>query len=187
MASDYNLKPCPYCGSLNISVDYDSGLAESVRPAYFAVCRDCNARGPARPTDDGAISAWSELVAVSKAETTTVDAPEDATIEGIVRSIFGWTDKAKSHTKDEYVLGCLGQIANWAKSLTDVVSKTETITGDVAKMREAIERIRSEAYECDQGGEYLGEGSDPGFDRIVKLCDAALAATEKEGGNNADK
>ena len=45
----------------------------------------------------------------------------------------------------------------------------------MGKLRDALAKIRSEAYECDQGGEYLGEGSDPGFDRIVKMCDAALA------------
>ena len=57
----------------------------------------------------------------------------------------------------------------------------------MAKLREALAKIRSEAYECDQGGEYLGEGPDPGFYRIIKMCDAALATTEKEGENDGRK
>ena len=87
--------------------------------------------------------------------------------------------------KPEYgILTVEGRITqNYADRL-DAAHKRER--GDCAKLREALVKIRSEAYECDQGGEYLGEGPDPGFERIIKMCDAALGATEEEGGNNAD-
>ena len=45
----------------------------------------------------------------------------------------------------------------------------------ISKLREVLEKIYSEAKECDDGGEYLGEGPDPGFARIMKMCESALA------------
>lgn len=48
--------------------------------------------------------------------------------------------------------------------------------GNTAAMREALEAARREARDCYDGGEYLGEGADPGFLRILAIIDAALAA-----------
>lgn len=56
------------------------------------------------------------------------------------------------------------------------IAELERVTGDVLALREALEAARREARDCYDGGEYLGEGADPGFLRILAIIEAAIAA-----------
>jgi len=46
---------------------------------------------------------------------------------------------------------------------------------NAAALLEALEAARREAKDSYDGGEYLGEGADPGFLRIIAIIDSALA------------
>lgn len=125
------------------------------------------------------INDFLRKMGVFKMETTTGCATEDvteyATVDGVVRNILGWVDKAKSHTEDEYVIGCLAQIAQWAKSLTTAVTKKETTTdensavGNAAKMCEdddwlnqLVNLINGEiAHYMSQGADYFSVDCGP--------------------------
>ena len=48
------LKPCPFCGSKDISLDPDS------RFGFWAQCGDCSAAGPFQHLKHEAIEAWNE-------------------------------------------------------------------------------------------------------------------------------
>ncbi len=47
-----DLAACPFCGSIN--QDASSNGMES----HFVVCQDCGAEGPAKDTEQEAITAW---------------------------------------------------------------------------------------------------------------------------------
>ena len=52
--NEYKLKPCPFCGSLNLQ-------AKPVWKYYvFVACLNCKAAGPVRKTETDAWAAWSE-------------------------------------------------------------------------------------------------------------------------------
>ena len=52
-----DLKPCPFCGSNNYSVDsYDR------HHRWYAWCNDCHALLVGRDTKEEAIEAWNERV-----------------------------------------------------------------------------------------------------------------------------
>lgn len=47
------LKPCPFCGSTNLS------LTESLDMYMFVNCEICNSAGPSKKTGNEAIEAWN--------------------------------------------------------------------------------------------------------------------------------
>ena len=67
------------------------------------------------------------------------------------------------------------QLANWLRELK---SRRSAERGDVAKLREALDESRRIA--SDLGGCRLNDYWK--LNEIVRVCEAALAATEKEGG-----
>jgi Lar family restriction alleviation protein len=52
------LKPCPFCGSDNVSASYSTNL-DNVICHRFVECEDCAACGPTDPDETRAIAAWN--------------------------------------------------------------------------------------------------------------------------------
>ena len=50
---------CPFCGSARLAVALFSDPDGTSTP-YAVVCYDCGARGPVRPTAEGAEARWAE-------------------------------------------------------------------------------------------------------------------------------
>lgn len=65
--------------------------------------------------------------------------------------------------------------------------KREKQPGNAAAMRAALEAARRKARDCYDGGEYLGEGADPGFLQILAIIDAALAAQPRNCDRTKDE
>lgn len=68
--TDYNLKPCPFCGSAE-SLGIEEGFADEVfdGPAYYVECAACRAQGPYFCKDrNEASSAWNKRVEPANAD-----------------------------------------------------------------------------------------------------------------------
>ena len=64
-----NLKPCPFCGSKNIIIDFEYlKNANGILKRFWAECQDCNAgyRNNPRFRKDDAVKVWND----SRKETT---------------------------------------------------------------------------------------------------------------------
>jgi len=51
--SEKNLKPCPFCGSKDVSISHVYGSL------YQGYCDNCTGEGPWRNSRRGAIAAWN--------------------------------------------------------------------------------------------------------------------------------
>ena len=56
------LKPCPYCGSLNVTIA--SAKHELGRLLFFGMCMGCGAKGPGELTEINAASEWNRRAEV---------------------------------------------------------------------------------------------------------------------------
>ena len=54
--SEKNLKPCPFCGSKDVSISHVYGSL------YQGYCDNCTGEGPWRNSRRGAIAAWNRRV-----------------------------------------------------------------------------------------------------------------------------
>jgi Lar family restriction alleviation protein len=52
----FKLKPCPFCGSLDLEVDH---LGDEERPFFVVSCSTCEAEGPISRTELRARQAWN--------------------------------------------------------------------------------------------------------------------------------
>lgn len=52
----HKLKPCPFCGNIHISVSNHKVLGVAWHQVF---CEDCEASGPAAPTEKYAIELWN--------------------------------------------------------------------------------------------------------------------------------
>lgn len=62
--------------------------------------------------------------------------------------------------------------------------RDKTMEGNEMTMRKAVEAAIAMCNDAIEGGEYMGEGPDPDFDKIKKLLFTALAATKTKGAES---
>ena len=62
VANNYDLKPCPFCGSKNVHIETMSG-AIILNPGdmYYVLC-ECMASGPTMSVEINAVTAWNKRV-----------------------------------------------------------------------------------------------------------------------------
>jgi Lar family restriction alleviation protein len=61
MATQYNIKPCPFCGSYGNDIYVDEFLERYGQP-YFVACNTCGACGPYTDRKEKAIELWNKRV-----------------------------------------------------------------------------------------------------------------------------
>lgn len=52
------LKPCPFCGSEDLHIDYE--IENGSPKTFYVVCMNCFAQGPFHYTEKIAIDAWNK-------------------------------------------------------------------------------------------------------------------------------
>lgn len=61
MTDKIKLKPCPFCGSTNLS-QFTSSTLESDEVGYGFYCHSCGTKGPHAPSKELAAEAWNRRV-----------------------------------------------------------------------------------------------------------------------------